>query len=153
MTKQKEPSAAVEARYWFLSSSRWRRLVRSIPGPIQYPDFYSTSTCKNSPLAWKSLHIRPFSFVRTFYWPCTTTSENIVFQRLFYAAVMFVAVAGGWSRIIGPATTLSREGAPSSSEITTTIMPLLSNAAGMTDESVFVSSGTLMLFTPWKKTA
>lgn len=74
-------------------------------------------------------------------------------QRLCYAAVMSVAVAGCCSRMIGPATTLSREGAPGSSEITAIIMPLLSNAAGTTDEFAFVSNGTVMLFTPWKKTA
>lgn len=67
---------------------------------------------------------------------------------------MDVKLSGCCSNISGPARTLSWVGAPASSAITATMMPLAdSNSAGMVDEFVAVSNGTEMLVTPWKKTA
>ena len=67
--------------------------------------------------------------------------------------VILVPLEGCCSKINGPATILSSVGAPGVSAITAKIIPLLSNAAGMVEEFVLVSNGTVMLFTPWKKTA
>ena len=67
--------------------------------------------------------------------------------------VILVPLAGCCSKSNGPATTLSSVGAPGVSAITANIIPLLSNAAGMVEELVLVSNGTVMLLTPWKKTA
>ncbi len=64
-----------------------------------------------------------------------------------------VALAGCWSRSIGPTTTLSKVGAPGASVTTAKMIPLLPNIAEITDEFVSVSKGTVMLLTPWKKTA
>ena len=80
-------------------------------------------------------------------------SQNTVPQLSCYAAVTFVTVVGCCSRSIGPAINLSREGAPGSPAITRTMLPSMSSAAGITDEFVFVSNGTVMSFTLWNQTA
>ena len=52
--------------------------------------------------------------------------------------------------INGPALTEPIVGAPGVSEMTARNKPLASNSAGIIDEFVFVSNGSVILSKPWK---